>query len=63
MTKIIQRLGHMSQSCESLIGWDIFRCRDYAVVDKAVYGYTIILAIKGLLFKRFFIKTKTLNES
>lgn len=60
--KIIQRLSHTAKECDSLLGWDIFWCRDYKVTDMAVYGYTVILAVKGHV-KRFFIKIKSFKEN
>ena len=60
--KVIERLPHTARSCESIIGWDIFWCRDYNTPDVATYGYTIILSIKDLFFIRKFIKIKSIKE-
>jgi hypothetical protein len=60
--KIIKRLNHTDTfMVGSIMGWDIFWCRDYSNVDgktergidgktympdtPAIYGYTIILAL------------------
>jgi hypothetical protein len=71
--KFIKRLSHDARVLEdAILGWDIFRCRDYSNIDgamenlsdvrkvKPIFGYTIIFAvnIKGLkLFGRLFIRT------
>jgi hypothetical protein len=71
--KLIKRLSHDAKELkDAILGWDIFRCRDYSNVDgvidklsdirgiKPIFGYTLILAANlkdRKFFKRLFIRT------
>jgi len=71
--KLIKRLSHDAKELkDAILGWDIFRCRDYSNIDgiidniadiknvKPIFGYTLILAANlkdRKFFKRLFIRT------
>jgi hypothetical protein len=72
--KIIKRLDHTAQEMpdNAVIGWDVFRCRDYKEIDRiasqggeigdmaaGLYGYTVIAGLNLKVvktLKRFFIR-------
>lgn len=67
--KLVKRLSHTAKEMnDSIFGWDIFRCRDYAALDRSidepidfseiskldpVFGYTIIFAVNLKVIKLF----------
>lgn len=67
--QLIKRLPHDAREMENaIIGWDIFRCRDYKEIDKMateiasledmqkikpILGYTVILAF-NIKYLKFF---------